>query len=579
MSLSTNVVRRGTRYYFRCRVPADLVARVGRTELNRSLKTSDPREARIKATAVAAGVERLWGAIRRALDKRQIEELVRDWLRGRLDQDQQQRIRTDFADDFARHNDMHPGQGAAYLIGTDAEAELERWQKAIKNHDWTIAQPYASSLVKELGLPIEKDSLEYKFLCQALTLASAQLHAIRANRSLGDWSDDPFLASLCSGQPLDLAPVETVKAALPGRDLRELVGRFLEEKQRLRNTSAKRLLDYRAALTLFEEWCGSSTPITTITRQMIGDFRTVLTKLPPNHTKRFRGKPINEVIELAESSGLTRLNPLTINSKYLTPLDAFFGWCQSGGEISNNPAAGVRVHLPRHRLEERGRNPFQIEHLQKIFQAPLYTGCKSSSRVYEPGDTLVRDHRYWLPLLGLWSGARLNELCQLRIADVRKVDSVWCLDINTVGAKKLKTKAAIRLVPIHPELKRLGFLKFVEQRRLSKSEKLWEGVEAGSTDYASDAVSKWFARFLRETIGAGERRAEKLAFHSFRHTMKDALRAAGVQDSVQDALLGHKEPMRRVPAGYGEGYKPPRLLKELSKVRYDGLDLSHLYVN
>jgi integrase len=510
------------------------------------------------------------------LDKQQIDALVRDWLRGRLDEDRLQRTRTGFADDFGQRNDMTAGAAAAYLIGSDAEGELERWQKAIKAHDWTVARPYVSSLVTQLGLQIESDSPEYQFLCQALTLASAELHAIRTDRSLGDWSDGQTRSLLSLDSPVALSPATTLEKPPVGRPLKELIQRFLDERKRLGGTTAKRLLDFRAALALFEEWCGGTTQITVIDRRMLGDFRTVLTKLPPNHTKRFGKKPIAEVLALAESSGLQPLHPRTINSKYLALLDAFFGWCLTGGEITENPAAGVRVSLPKHHGTESGRNPFKITHLQTLFTTPLYTGCKSDSRIYEPGEVLVRDHRYWLPLIALWSGARLNELCQLRVADVREVDAVWCLDINADGTKRLKSKAAKRLVPIHPELVRLGFLTFVEKRRESGADQLWDGVLSGSTDYASDAVSKWFARFLSHAIGGAKKKSGKLAFHSFRHTVKDALRDAGVEDRTQDALLGHET--EHVSSRYGVGYKPARLCEELSKIRYEGLELSHLYL-
>jgi hypothetical protein len=94
------------------------------------------------------------------------------------------------------------------------------------------------------------------------------------------------------------------------------------------------------------------------------------------------------------------------------------------------------------------------------------------NRLYDPGTVLVRDHRYWVPLVALFSDARLNELEQLEVTDVQEGTGVTVLKITTLwdgddpGDEKLiKTVAGERIVPIHPELMRLGFLDYVKQRR------------------------------------------------------------------------------------------------------------------
>jgi integrase len=53
----------------------------------------------------------------------------------------------------------------------------------------------------------------------------------------------------------------------------------------------------------------------------------------------------------------------------------------------------------------------------------------------------------------LFGGARLEEVAQLAIDDIKQVDDVWCIDINAVGEnKKLKNDHSERKVPIHPWL-------------------------------------------------------------------------------------------------------------------------------
>lgn len=70
-------------------------------------------------------------------------------------------------------------------------------------------------------------------------------------------------------------------------------------------------------------------------------------------------------------------------------------------------------------------------------------------------------------------------------------------------------------------------------------------------------------------------------FHSFRHNFKDALRAKGVSEDLNDALTGHSG------GGVGRTYGAKdsvrrfgmaQLYNAVSLVRYPGLDLSTLYV-
>ena len=398
-----------------------------------------------------------------------------------------------------------------------------------------------------------------------LTMARGELEGIRAARSLGDWTDLP--------------PTRTVEQAEPATSptkspaLGKLIDEYLTEKRTRGDTAPKRLLDFNAALMLFRQWCGDDTPAASIDAAKIGQFRSLLAKLPSNHTKRFPDLTLEQIVEEAEKRGLPPRDASTVNQKYLALLEAFFEWAKRGALIGSNPAVGIRAEVSRSRVRRHKRRPFSLDHLKRIYSAPLYTGCASDARIYEPGDVLVNDHRRWIPLLSLFTGARLNELCQLRVRDVRTVDGVLCLDINDEDGKRLKTRASMRLVPLHPELLRLGFEDYVAS--LPKGSSLWPEMETGTTGYSSDAVSKWFIRFLDKTLGHADRKRAQLSHHSFRHTMKDRMREVGIDERIQDAFIGHET--AHVSAAYGTGYRPRAILAEISKVHFEGLSLEHLY--
>jgi integrase len=185
-------------------------------------------------------------------------------------------------------------------------------------------------------------------------------------------------------------------------------------------------------------------------------------------------------------------------------------------------------------------------------------------------------------LLALFSGARLNELAPMRAEDIKhdtasNVYFMTVIEDNEAG-RSVKTETSLRAVPIHPELKRIGFLKFVDHRRQTDGPqaRLFPLIQPNSKGNYGAGFSQWFGRHKR-SLGIDN---ESSVFHSFRHGFKDALRAAGVNEDVNDALTGHSggNPVAR---GYGWKEMVRRfgftvLNAAVEKAQYPGLDLSPL---
>ena len=131
-------------------------------------------------------------------------------------------------------------------------------------------------------------------------------------------------------------------------------------------------------------------------------------------------------------------------------------------------------------LVEPGASVFTEDDLQKIFQAPGYNP-----------DNFKQAYKFWVPLIGLYSGMRLEEICQLTIDDIKQIDGTWCFDINNQGDKRIKTNAAKRYVPIHPMLlNELNFLGFVELVKKNGPGRLSPDLKKQSGRY-SHYVSRW----------------------------------------------------------------------------------------
>jgi integrase len=337
---------------------------------------------------------------------------------------------------------------------------------------------------------------------------------------------------------------------------------------------------YNHTIPIVGEVLGMDTPLRSIDREACRRLMDMLIWLPTNSKKRFPKLTAVQSSEMAKAKKLTStLGYAAINS-YLKCLSALMNFAINEGYIDRNPAKGLRVVDPRHRRDRR--LPFSNDQLRAIFNAPLYRGCIDDEYGYaDVGPARPRRARFWVALIALFSGMRMNEICQLDVSDIRRVDGVDCFLITSRsnggdGDKKVKTATSERFVPIHPELVRIGFTEFVNERRQVGSIKLFPELTLSTTGYYSDPFSKWFRRFIHK---AKATRA-KTCFHSFRHNFRDALREARIDHDVALALGGWSSGSGTegtlTAEAYGRGFRVKTLFEAMKQIGYPGLSLSHL---
>jgi integrase len=332
---------------------------------------------------------------------------------------------------------------------------------------------------------------------------------------------------------------------------------------------------YRSTFVTIADILGPETLLSAVSRDACRDVLSVLQRLPPNARKRWPGLSSREVADEAQKRGTPSMSTANVN-EYMTKLSSMLNWAVKEELVARNPARGLRITDPIRARDKR--YPFALWQLQRIFSAPLYVGCKNDEAGYaRPGPNQPRRAKFWLPLLALWSGARMGELTQALTDDVREIDGILCLIISATSGdgKRLKTEASHRVIPIHPELLRTGFAAYVADRRRAKDARLFPDLTVDSLGLYSGKFSKWFGRFLR-TCGAT---SERTCFHAFRHTFRDGLREAKIDRDVCLALGGWATTSGgdAVADAYGRGYSVPLLHSAISAISYPGLDLSHLH--
>ncbi len=136
---------------------------------------------------------------------------------------------------------------------------------------------------------------------------------------------------------------------------------------------------------------------------------------------------------------------------------------------------------------------FTADQMNTLFSSPLFSGAPSETewhKIARPGNVLIRDHRFWVPFIMMFSGARPGEIGQLAVSDVRQQHGQWIMHITTEGethdeGKSVKTAGSMRVIPIHPELVQLGLLKHHAERVEAGDKPLFPGAkrnERGQTE-------------------------------------------------------------------------------------------------
>jgi integrase len=367
---------------------------------------------------------------------------------------------------------------------------------------------------------------------------------------------------------------ETVEPSEPGSPTSGSLRAAHDGWRKSRNPSRTTLREFTYAIDRFVELHGDM-PVAKITRRHVLQFREALQDLPVRRSGKLRNAPLPELVEWSKQHPRApRVSNATVN-KLLGDVQAVSLWARDNGLIADDvpwadPFANMR--LPE---EASTREPWQLEELRLLFNSTVFTeGARPTAGRGEAA--------FWLPLLGLFTGARLGELAPLTVADVT-TDEPGQITMITIRedpeqGRRLKTAGSARVVPVHPELVRIGFLRFVEQTNSQggTSARLFPLLTPGPRGGFGEAWSKWFGRYIR-ALGITNRAS---VFHSFRHGFKDALRAAEVSEDVNDALTGHAG-----PGTIGRQYGAKQMIRRfgiatlaaaVSKVAYPGLDLSDL---
>lgn len=541
------IERHGASYRVTITVPKDVQSAFPANKLRDSIRTSDKTQAEAFAYRFAADCNERFIRVRQGLPAEDIgpglsedaaRYYAREWVRRWVENDETGRILGDW---LRSQSEDESEAGASALEDMREENSESLRQALVYGHIDPPLVRRAERAAEELSLDI--DPASYAFRVFAVTLAEHWQRGFQ------------IVLKRASGIPSKTPSAEPP----PAKSLGAIVEEFIARQERTKANSSM-LGKYRSILPELVEYIGDK-PCDAIRQNDLLTFADDLCRMPTNwKALRTKGYSMGELAEAEHSECISRA---TFERSYVAAIGAFLNYAKS-----RYGDAGFPQHLNTDSMEyigervspEENQRALRSDELCRLFEGPEF-----ASFAVDPS----KAHQYWLPLVGLYTGARVREVCQLNPqADIREEGGIWFFDITEDGeaaagvTKSTKTASSRRRVVIHSRLLELGFLEYLEGIRAQGARQLFPQWKPKGGDAAGHAA-EWFREFIRD-VGLRDETpgAMVTGFHAFRHTMLTRAKHLRINDRF--LITGHADgKVSRAQSGYEREGHPLADLRDL----------------
>lgn len=543
LSKPNGLLVRGSAYYFQARIPPDCRKEfAGKTIYRERLEAATPAEAKSQVHQKQVLFDERVASVRSGgyiPSEADIERFCATWIQQCLAEDEEQRTEGLSDHDYRVNEESIDIAGSAYKHG------LARGDTKLL--DWELAD----FLWGAFGVRLQSGTDAYRRTAYAFLKANAKLIEMLQARQRGDIVDTPAL-------PLTDAQIDST--GIP--KLSTVITYFLESYP---NKSREMYRKYRGVLPVFAQVVGDR-PVNTIKQRDIEDFCRLLCKLPPRWSSIARESK-RDIRALAALEHPKTISPKTFEDTYLASLRPFLNASRrTFGDRGFPPhltTDGI-VYSGAMKAGANKQRALTADELARLMGA-LAVFAKS------PCDDV---QKFWLPMLALHTGARINEICQINPQnDYGVEDSVAYLHITHEGAghagvrRSVKNATSQRKLPIHPDLVRAGFLKYLDALKARGATLLFP-MWSPQKGKASPAAEDWFKAFLRDTGLRDDTPGKRIVgFHAFRSTFLARAHQLRVKDA--DILTGHAGATSAVVRGYQGELGLPQKLEILRKITFD----------
>lgn len=589
------IFQNSTYHYFRQVVPIDLRPAIKRTEFRVSLRTADRATAKRKASCLSARIWDIFTALRKG-DKRmtrltaeQIQDLVKAWVEHELAEDAAARILS------AKTYGKSGGADETAIDEADEVYSLcaAEARESLATGSYTRVKDFADDILETNQLTSDNGSLEYKQLCHEILKGQIEICSILKQRNQGVYPT----AYTPNNANLHKHASDTQNSGIARKKRKVLISTafkaYEEDKTLHAHWTPRTKLNVRDKISTLIELLGDIS-IYDITQQKLKDVEKKLLRYPKNRKKspKYRYLKIDEIMTMpiVPEDCLSRK---TIDN-YLIQINSYLAWVKKMYELPD--WVSTLMSAPKRdntKDSTASKAVFSTDDLTNIFHGPWYVLTAEERRKRESNRRLapLDAPKFWLPLMALFSGARLEEMGQLYLNDFKIIDGTKCYELSIITededgniqkVKTLKNTASKRVVPLHDELLKLGLWEYVQELKETGHTRLFEELNQSGVDQRyTTAYSKWFNRHLQNDLNIkGNKKIGSKVFYSFRHTFINYCVQHGIEDKYFERVVGHALEGNQVTyAHYAKPISPKTLKREvLDRVDY-GINLDHLKDN
>jgi len=588
-------------FHFRSKIPIDLIQHFNsRKQFQISLNNVSNNESILLSLKLKSIVQQLYSDIRSGMKNLTLED-IKEILRIEV------RKSILYSHQVTEESNKHSERGVHKSIGHVLDLETNLKQKIDSNLGQyrKDVELKLENILTSLDIKVEKGSVDFKKLRNKfIDLYLMRLDWVKELINNTGRSDDDFRREVDEKLNMNLFSELTeqeiqsklqVSESILGssgkwslnnevsslskhqsNSISKGIKKFISEKYKL---TSKSEMTMRSTLEMLIEKFGDIS-LGKLDRGMCVDFKDDIKKLPKNRSKiqRFRDLDFHEQVKLNVDEK-ERISTKTVNN-ILGYVSSFMEWCVINDLVEKNFFKGMKLKIDVRQQDERDR--FTEEELKKIFQKHNYIEFTEVEK--------HKYHNYWSPLISVFSGLRLNEICSLYLDNIIQVKcngrgKRWCFNILEESErpdKHLKTKSSRRIVPVHDVLIDLDFIQFVEllNKRHTNRERLFQELKYGEGSYIRN-VSYFFNKIYLTKLGL---KTNKKNFHSLRHVVIDHLKQKGVEVSFINELVGHHHGNIDLDR-YGKGYNSDIIYNKcVKKIHYEtshtrGIDFKSLLID
>lgn len=335
---------------------------------------------------------------------------------------------------------------------------------------------------------------------------------------------------------------EPLPLATPARLFAEEVDDFLKDKER-QNLRTTTIDAYRRTLAILQRVTGN-TSVSRIDHTHIYQMWDLLRWAPHDFMTNPACKDLTPELLIAQGQSQGRPQPanstLELHRRFLA---SFFNTLVKARAIPHSPMDAFK--------------PAREELLIDQDEPERLLSCEEVQKIFNPGTFLPwakkYPHRWWCPLIALYTGARINEIAQLKVADIVQDHGVWCFSVQKTvdedlaqssgrrSRQSIKGKSAMRKVPIHASLIQAGFMDFLADIKACGHPRLFPHLSASVSKKTGKVTGRYSQGFVNQfgSYLKGVGFAKGIGSHAFRHTLATELDAKGVMVEHIALITGH----------------------------------------